>query len=135
MKDGKPVTIACKGCGTLFTRAHPSQKYCTECAMEKRRTSSLASKSKKLTEKDIADLGRWGAAHAPMTPFETPGWSTEGKSLRLVAAEARELGMSYGEYTSAIQSGRIEKILLSRGMTPEEWRAKLRAAKKKVSKR
>lgn len=65
-------------------------------------------------------------------PSEMEGWSTRGKSLALVDAEAREFGMSYGQYMAAIQGGSIERILTAQGMTPSQWRAKLRAAKRKV---
>lgn len=125
MKDAQPVTISCVECGIRFVRVHPSQKYCAKCAAKKK------TKKHKETKKD--GIESFSPRHVPsMVPAEKEGWSTHGKSLRLLAVEAREFGMSYGQYMSAIQSGTIEKILTAHGMTPSEWRAKLRAAKRKV---
>ncbi|NCB52268.1 MAG: hypothetical protein EOM54_10355 [Clostridia bacterium] len=35
----------------------------------------------------------------------------EGKPLDLVAAEAKAVGMSYGQYRAAVSSGMIERVL------------------------
>lgn len=64
-----------------------------------------------------------------------------GKDLAEVALEAKTLGMSYGEYTSACFGGTIEKKLIMQGISREEAgkmianakRKKARAKKKKAS--
>ena len=43
-----------------------------------------------------------------------------GKDLAEVALEAKTLGMSYGEYTSACFGGTIEKKLIMQGISREE---------------
>lgn len=116
--------LVCKECGERAIRYHHSQKYCAACAAAKR---SRRPRSPKL---DLSDVPK--NVCVSKVPPEKKGWSTHGKSLRLISAEAAELGMTYGQYMSAIQSGSIEDILIARGMTPSQWRAKLRAAKRKV---
>lgn len=62
--------------------------------------------------------------------METIGFDTKGKSLALINAEAKALGMSYGKYVCAIRSGSIEQRLIATGLSPQQWRAKLREARK-----
>lgn len=118
----EPNMIVCKECGELAIRYHHSQKFCTACAMAKK---TRRPRKKAEAVKPLVPCGS-------KVPSEMEGWSTRGKSLALVDAEAREFGMSYGQYMAAIQGGSIERILIAQGMTPSQWRAKLRAAKRKV---
>lgn len=132
MTDKEPVIIACEGCGERIIRSCPSQRFCPDCARKRHKANQ---KRYKMLDKTL-----YTEPAAPQTvpskvPPEMEGWSTKGKSLALVDAEAKEFGMSYGQYMAAIQGGTIERILTARGMTPTEWKAKLRTAKKKVGKK
>lgn len=123
-------TITCADCGGIFERRAGSQKYCCGCA-EKRKSSAYRNKKAKEQEESRRQ------ANSASMPTETIGFDTKGKSLALINAEAKALGMSYGKYVCAIRSGSIEQRLIAMGLSPRQWRAKLREARKifSISKR
>ena len=117
-KGGPPRMVHCKQCGDLIKVPYPSQKYCDNCrekareekekrkaerekAMEEREAEKRENaKPKALPKKDYAFL----------TPSAAPeGWSLAGKSADQVMIEARALGLSYGQYSSFVSSGFIER--------------------------
>lgn len=116
-------TFTCADCGGIFERRTGSQKYCCGCA-EKRKSSAYRNKKAKEQEESRRQ------AHSTSMPMETIGFDTKGKSLALINAEAKALGMSYGKYVCAIRSGSIEQRLIATGLSPQQWRAKLREARK-----
>ena len=49
-----------------------------------------------------------------MRPMREDIWYLNGKSTEQVVAESAALGLSYGEYSTAIKTGIIEAVLLER---------------------
>ena len=58
-------------------------------------------------------------------------FSLAGKSLAEVSLEARALGMSYGQYTSACSGGTIGAVLAADGISRDKARRLIAAEKKR----
>lgn len=123
--------IRCEACGGL-TPGGRNRKYCPACAKKRARERMEA-----------ANAGRYR-----YTPNKKPQaeevkrlytrprrtgllFDLSGKDLAEVALEAKALGMSYGEYTSACFGGTIEKKLAMQGVSREEAGKMIANAKRK----
>ncbi|MBS5690015.1 MAG: hypothetical protein KHW95_07200 [Firmicutes bacterium] len=123
--------INCAGCGVLTVGGH-NRKYCPACAKKRARERMEA-----------ANAGRYR-----YTPNKKPQaeevkrhytrprrtgllFDLGGKELSEVALEAKTLGMSYGEYTSACFGGTIEKKLIMQGISREAAGHMIANAKRK----
>lgn len=123
--------INCAGCGVLTVGGH-NRKYCPACAKKRARERMEA-----------ANAGRYR-----YTPNKKPQaeevkrhytrprrtgllFDLGGKELSEVALEAKTLGMSYGEYTSACFGGTIERKLAMQGVSREEAGKMIANAKRK----
>lgn len=104
-------TIICADCGKEVERRHPRQKYCPECAAGKKPESLRSQPSGDIYKKSLSDI----------------------------ALEARALGLSYGEYVSAVNSGKLKQILIARGITGAKANSLIRKAyaekEKRISRR
>lgn len=111
--------IRCEKCGGLTPGGH-NRKYCPACA-----------KKRAKERMEAANAGRYR-----YTPNKKPQaeevkrhytrprrtgllFDLGGKELSEVALEAKTLGMSYGEYTSACFGGTIERKLAMQGVSRE----------------
>ena len=123
--------IRCEACGGL-TPGGRNRKYCPACAKKRARERMEA-----------ANAGRYR-----YTPNKKPQaeetkrlytrprrtgllFDLGGKDLSEVALEAKTLGMSYGEYTSACFGGTIEKKLAMQGISREAAGHMIASAKRK----
>jgi len=123
--------ISCEACGGL-TPGGRNRKYCPACAKKRARERMEA-----------ANAGRYR-----YTPNKKPQaeevkrhytrprrtgqlFDLGGKDLAEVALEARALGMTYGEYTSACFGGTIEQRLAMQGLDRETASKMISAAKRK----
>lgn len=128
--------IRCEKCGGLTPGGH-GRRFCPTCARQ-RKIERSAEENKKLLKPDESS-----AEKPKYTRPRRTGqlFALGGKDLAEVALEAKTLGMSYGEYTSACFGGTIEKKLIMQGISREEAgkmianakRKKARAKKKKAS--
>lgn len=114
----------CKECGIEVPRKANSQRYCEACAAEKKRQQQRKKYVSKYVPKEGATYGN---GHGT--------WDLRGKSLSEIALEARALGMSYGEYVNACNSGSMKAILLQRGISVQTARALIRKAKAEKTKK
>lgn len=123
--------INCAGCGVLTVGGH-NRKYCPACA-----------KKRAKERMEAANAGRYR-----YTPNKKPQaeevkrhytrprrtgllFDLGGKELSEVALEAKTLGMSYGEYTSACFGGTIERKLAMQGVSREAAGHMIANAKRK----
>lgn len=123
--------IRCEACGGL-TPGGRNRKYCPACAKKRARERMEA-----------ANAGRYR-----YTPNKKPQaeevkrhytrprrtgllFDLGGKELSEVALEAKTLGMSYGEYTSACFGGTIERKLAMQGVSREAAGHMIANAKRK----
>lgn len=114
----------CKECGKETPRKANSQRYCADCAAEKKRQQAKKRYVSKYVPREAAKYGNGSGT-----------WGLSGKSLGEISLEARALGMSYGEYVNACNTGAITKTLLSRGISPQTAKALIRKAKIKKGKK
>ena len=131
--------IRCEACGVLTVGGH-NRKYCPACAKKcaKERMEAANAGRYRYTpnKKPQAEERHYTRPRRTGLLFDL-----SGKDLAEVALEAKTLGMSYGEYTSACFGGTIEKKLIMQGISREEAgkmianakRKKARAKKKKAS--
>lgn len=110
--------LICKECGIEVPRKSNRQKYCEACAAKKKKCPS------KYVPKEGATYGNGYGT-----------WDLRGKSLSEIALEARALGMSYGEYVNACNSGSMKAILLQRGISVQTAKALIRKAKAEKTKK
>ena len=108
--------LICAVCGRETPRKAKAQKYCPDCARvvaQKNNRERANVRYERLKEERQAE----SRPQAPLpkknygflTPSVAPeGWSLAGKSADQVTAEARALGLSYGQYSSYVNSGMIE---------------------------
>jgi len=116
LKQGKKLghegTRYCANCGKQIENAKSNRTYCANCAGK---------------EKDLQQADKRQRAKAPeplpkkdyafLTPSAAPPeWSLKGKSADQVEAEARALGLSYGQYSAYCSSGLIVRYCRERGV-------------------
>lgn len=131
--------IRCEACGGL-TPGGRNRKYCPACAKKRAKERMEAANAGRYrytpNKKPQAEEKHYTRPRRTGLLFDL-----SGKDLAEVALEAKTLGMSYGEYTSACFGGTIEKKLIMQGISREEAgkmianakRKKARAKKKKAS--
>ena len=118
--------IRCEKCGGLTPGGH-GRRFCPSCARQ-RKIERSAEENKKLLKPDES------RAEKPKDtrPRRTGQlFDLGGKDLAEVALEARTLGMTYGEYTSACFGGTIEQKLSMQGLDRETASKMIAAAKRK----
>lgn len=118
--------IRCEKCGGLTPGGH-SRRFCSTCARQ-RKIERSAEENKKLLKPDESS-----AEKPKYTRPRRTGqlFDLGGKDLAEVALEAKTLGMSYGEYTSACFGGTIERKLDMQGISREAAGHMIANAKRK----
>lgn len=119
--------IRCEKCGGLTPGGH-GRRFCPTCARQ-RKIERSAEENKKLLKPDESS-----AEKPKYTRPRRTGqlFDLGGKDLAEVALEARALGMTYGEYTSACFGGTIEQRLACyEGLDREKASKMISAAKRK----
>jgi hypothetical protein len=112
MKLGPRKGRVCEDCGTDLKDPQSSTKLCPDCAKKRIQERKIewqatAKPPEPLPKKDYAFL----------TPSAAPPeWSLAGKSADQVEAEARALGLSYGQYSAYCNSGLIVQYCRGRGV-------------------
>ena len=103
------VTVICERCGEEVKALRSTKKYCEECANQRKNEQILAAKQRKREKRLLA---------AAMKKQEETGnfFDLSGKSLAVVDAEAKALGLSYGQYSALVRSGGIIPYLQARGI-------------------
>lgn len=118
--------IRCEKCGGLTPGGH-GRRFCPTCARQ-RKIERSAEENKKLLKPD--------ESRAEKSKYTRPRRTGQlfdlgGKDLAEVALEAKTLGMSYGEYTSACFGGTIERKLDMQGISREAAGHMIANAKRK----
>lgn len=120
--------IRCAECGGLTPGGH-NRRYCPTCAkkraMEQMKAAN-AERYRRTNKKPKAEEKHYTRPRRTGLLFDL-----SGKDLAEVALEAKALGMSYGEYTSACFGGTIEKKLAMRGVSCEAAGQMIANAKRK----
>lgn len=107
----------CEACGTPMGDVYYNRRFCYDCALE-RRKKQVSEINKRYREnlKKRKKLGQ----DKPKKPTGKPRrhcWDLENKSVTQISVEAGALGLSYGRYTSLVDTLFIEKYLASEGIT------------------
>ena len=125
----------CKDCTERHLGCHAE---CPKYAEEKRqREEASACARKRRRQQDEARreqykrAGRKKTAVPPEQKKRNELFSLAGKSLAEVSLEARALGMSYGQYTSACSGGTIGAVLAADGISRDKARRLIAAEKKR----
>ncbi len=122
-------TIRCAECGGLTLGGH-NRKYCPTCAKKRARERMEAANAGRYrytpNKKPQAEEKHYTRPRRTGLLFDLGG-----KDLAEVALEAKALGMSYGEYTSACFGGTIEKKLAMQGISREAAGSMIANAKRK----
>ena len=109
-----PRTIVCQICGKTVEMHSGNQIFCRDCAQEGYRMNQAARPRKRRS----AGKGAGPPAAAKRKrPDINDVHDLTGKSLARVDAEAKALGLSYGQYTAAVRSGSIDRVLAAKGIT------------------
>ena len=102
----------CICCEKKFKSSHSSRKYCDRCrgatAAERRRIRIKAGLP--------VDKPQKKAKREPDESALLNYHSLKGKSLARVDAEAKAFGLTYGQYTAAVYSGSIDRLLKLKGI-------------------
>lgn len=102
----------CLHCGKPLENTHGNRAYCPDCAEVERKERQKESHARSTPPKPLPKKD-----YAFLTPSAAPeGWSLAGKSADQVTAEARALGLSYGQYSSYVNSGMIEHYCRTLGV-------------------
>lgn len=121
--------IRCEACGGL-TPGGRNRKYCPACAKKRVRERMEAANAGRYrytpNKKPQAEERHYTRPRRTGLLFDL-----SGKDLAEVALEAKALGMSYGEYTSACFGGTIEKKLAMQGISREAAGSMIANAKRK----
>ena len=118
--------IRCEKCGGLTPGGH-GRKFCSACARKRRIERSAEENRKLFKPKDyVEERPKYTRPSRTGRLFDL-----SGKDLAEVALEARTLGMTYGEYTSACFGGTIEQKLAMQGLDREKASKMIAAAKRK----
>ena len=99
-------TLICVVCGAVTTRSGGRQKYCPAC-------------------RDMRAAYRKRGAKPPE---ECTIYSLSGKSLARVAAEAKALGLNYGEYSTLVNERCAERWCRDRGINSRQVFAEIRVS-------
>ena len=122
-------TIRCAECGGLTLGGH-NRKYCPACAKKRAKERMEAANAGRYrytpNKKPQAEEKHYTRPRRTGLLFDL-----SGKDLAEVALEAKALGMSYGEYTSACFGGTIEKKLAMQGISREAAGSMIANAKRK----
>lgn len=112
--------IRCASCGGRITGAH-GKVYCEACARQRKLQLGYAR-----NKKPEAEEKRY------IRPLRTGRlFDCSGKDLEEVATEAKALGMTYGEYTSACYGNTIERRLAMMGISREKASRLIISAKRR----
>ena len=114
----------CLGCGQEIPKT-PNRQYCSACARKRRRQQD------EVRREQYKRAGRKKTAVPPEQKKRNELFSLAGKSLAEVSLEARALGMSYGQYTSACSGGTIGAVLAADGISRDKARRLIAAEKKR----
>jgi len=137
-----PEDRFCAGCGVKIEDPKPNQRFCEACKAPAslRRAAEYNAGIKKRDHTKPPELKK--KDYAFLTPSAAPPeWSLKGKSTDQVMIEGRALGLSYGEYSSYVNSGMIEHYCRTLGVdglavTRKAWtdfKRKQRAGRKSKS--
>lgn len=124
-------TLKCLGCGQEIPKT-PNRQYCSACARKRRRQQD------EVRREQYKRAGRKKTAVPPEQKKRNELFSLAGKSLAEVSLEARALGMSYGQYTSACSGGTIGAVLAADGISRDKARRmiiKAREGRKRTMKK
>ena len=117
----------CLGCGQEIPKT-PNRQYCSACARKRRRQQD------EVRREQYKRAGRKKTAVPPEQKKRNELFSLAGKSLAEVSLEARALGMSYGQYTSACSGGTIVAILTADGISRDKARRMIIKARERRNK-
>lgn len=112
-----PEERFCAGCGAKIENPKPNQRFCEACKVPAslKRAAEYNAGIKKRDRTKPPELKK--KDYAFLTPCAAPeGWSLKGKSADQVNVEAGALGLSYGQYSSYVNSGFIERYCRDNGM-------------------
>lgn len=114
----------CQKCGSLIPAAH-GRKYCEDCAKERAVEYLIEYRKEHQFKKPKAEPKRNSRPRRSGVLFDL-----SGKDLAEVALEARTLGMTYGEYTTACFCGTIADKLLMQGVSRDKAASMIANAKR-----
>ena len=117
----------CLECGAEIPKT-PNRQYCSACARKRRRQQDA------VRREQYKRAGRKKTAVPPEQKERNELFSLAGKSLAEVSLEARALGMSYGQYTSACSGGTIGAILAADGISRDKARRMIIKARERRNK-
>lgn len=123
--------IRCEACGGL-TPGGRNRRFCPTCAKKRARERMEAANAGRYrytpNKKPQAEEAKRHYTRPRRTGLL---FDLGGKELSEVALEAKTLGMSYGEYTSACFGGTIERKLAMQGVSREAAGRMIASAKRK----
>lgn len=104
----KPETVPCAWCGKPMLRKSWSQKYHAECATEAQKALNRKLKAKKREEMKASGVFKadWDVKEPEPEPpkkHEPPKYT-----VRQMNDKAKQLGLSYGHYSTLLSQGKAE---------------------------